>query len=91
MRVHILREECENGKLVLLLRVEIEINSLHRYGLGELERRILDFILDNDEVTQSELSQLFGRAKAWRAIKNLENMGLVKRERKGRTYVVRVV
>jgi len=91
MRVRILKEECENGKLVLLLRVEIEINSLHRHELGELERQILDFILDNDEVTQSELSQLFGRAKACRAVKNLENKGLVRRERRGRTYVIRVV
>jgi len=91
MRVRILKEECENGKLVLLLRVEIEINSLHKHELGELERQILDFILDNDKVTQSELSRLFGRAQACRAIKNLENMGLIQRERKGRTYVVRVV
>ena len=91
MRVCILKEECENRKLVLLLRVEIEINSLHKHELGELERQILDFILDNDEVTQSELSQLFGRAKACRAIKNLENMGIVRRERKGRTYVLKVV
>ncbi len=91
MRVHILREECENGKLVLLLRVEIEMNSLHNHELGELERRMLDLILDNGEVTQSELSQLFGRAKACRAIKNLENKGLIRRERKGRTYVVKVV
>jgi len=91
MRVRILKEECENGKLVLLLKVEIEINSLHRHELGELEMRVLDFILENGEVTQSELSQLFGRAKACRAVKNLENMGLIRRERKGRTYVVRVV
>ncbi|WP_461864184.1 helix-turn-helix transcriptional regulator [Thermococcus sp.] len=91
MRVHILREEHENGKLVLLLRVEIEMNSLHNHELGELERRMLDLILDNGEVTQSELSQLFGRAKACRAIKNLENKGLIRRERKGRTYVVKVV
>ena len=91
MQVRILKEECENGKLVLLLKVEIEINSLHRHELGELERRVLDFILENGEVTQSELSQLFGRAKACRAVKNLENMGLIRRERKGRTYVVRVV
>ena len=91
MRVHILREEYENGKLVLILRVEIEMNSLHNHELGELERRMLDLILDNGEVTQSELSQLFGRAKACRAIKNLKNMGLIRRERKGRTYVVKVV
>ena len=91
MRVQILKEECENGKLILLIKVEIEINKVHKHELGELERRILDFILDNDEVTQSELSQLFGRAKACRALKNLENMGLVRRERKGRTYVIRVV
>ncbi|WP_297435303.1 MarR family transcriptional regulator [Thermococcus sp.] len=91
MRVQILKEECENGKLILLIKVEIEINSLHKHELGELERRILDFILDNGEVTQSELSQLFGRAKACRAIRSLENMGLVRRERKGRTYVIRVV
>ncbi|WP_456394128.1 helix-turn-helix transcriptional regulator [Thermococcus sp.] len=91
MRVRILKEECENGKLVLILKVEIEINRVHKHELSELERRILEFILDNDEVTQSELSQLFGRAKACRALKNLENMGLVRRERKGRTYVIRVV
>ncbi|WP_457741466.1 helix-turn-helix transcriptional regulator [Thermococcus sp.] len=91
MRVHVLKEECENGKLVLLLRVEIEINSLHRHELGELEMQVLDFILENDEVTQSELSRLFGRSKACRAVKDLENKGLVRRERKGKTYVIRVV
>jgi len=91
MRVHILKEECENGKLVLLLKVEIEINSLHKHELGESERQILDFILDNNEVTQKELSKLFGRANTCRAIRNLEDMGLVRRERKGRTYVIRVV
>ncbi len=85
-----LKEECENGKLVLPLRVEIKVNSLHN-ELGELERQILDFILDNDEVTQSELSRLFGRAQACRAVKDLENKGLVRRERKGRTYVLRMV
>ncbi len=91
MRVHVLKTKCENGKLVLLLRVEIDMNSLYKHELGELERRVLDFILENGEVTQSELSQLFGRAKACRAIKNLKNMGLIRRERKGRTYVVKVV
>lgn len=91
MRVHILKEECENGKLVLLLKVEIEINSLHKHEPGESERQILDFILDNNEVTQKELSKLFGRANTCRAIRNLEDMGLVRRERKGRTYVIRVV
>ncbi|NJE62044.1 MarR family transcriptional regulator [Thermococcus sp. 21S7] len=91
MRVRILKEECENGKLVLLLKVEIEINSLHKHELGELERQILEFILDNNEVTQKELSKLFGRANTCRAIRNLEDIGLVRRERKGRTYVIRVV
>ncbi len=91
MRVQVIKEECENGKLVLLLRVELEINSLHKHELGELEGQILDFILENDEVTQSELSRLFGRANACRTIKKLENMGIVRRERKGRTYVIRVV
>jgi len=91
MRVRILKEECENGKLVLLLRVEIEINNLSKHELGELERQILDFILDNGEVTQSELGRLFGRTKVCRAIRNLENIGLVRRERRGRTYVIRVV
>lgn len=91
MRVQVIKEECENGKLVLLLKVEIEINSLHKHELGDLERQILEFILGNNEVTQKELSKLFGRAKACRAVKNLENMGLIRRERKGKTYVVRVV
>lgn len=91
MRVHILKEECENGKLVLLLKVEIELNNIHKHELGELERQILDFILDNNEVTQKELSKLFGRANTCRAIRNPEDMGLVRRERKRRTYVIRVV
>ncbi|QDA30659.1 winged helix-turn-helix transcriptional regulator [Thermococcus indicus] len=91
MRVHVLKEECENGKLVLLLRVEIEVNSLHKHELGDSERQILDLIIDNGEITQKELSQLFGRANACRAVKDLENKGLVRRERKGKTYVIRVV
>jgi len=91
MRVQVLKEECENGKLVLLLKVEIELDSLHNHELGNLERRILGFILDNDEVTQSGLGQLFGRAKACRAVKNLENMGLIQRERKGKTYIIKVI
>ncbi len=91
MRVRILKEESENGKLVLLLRVEIEMNSLHKRELGELERQMLDLILEKGEVTQKELSQIFGQVKACRTIKKLENMGIVRRERKGRTYVIRVV
>jgi len=76
---------------VLLLKVEIELNYIHKHELGELERQILDFILDSDEVTQRELSRVFGRAKACRAVKNLENMGLIQRERKGKTYIIKVV
>lgn len=34
MRVHILKEECENGKLVLLLKVEIELNNIHKHELA---------------------------------------------------------
>ncbi|ASI98326.1 helix-turn-helix transcriptional regulator [Thermococcus celer] len=91
MRVSILREECENGKLVLLLKIEIEINNLHQHELSDLEGQVLDFILDNNEITQKELGELFGRANACRAVRNLEAMGLVRRERKGKTYVIRVV
>jgi len=76
---------------VLLLKVGIELNYIHKHELGELERQILDFILDSDEVTQRELSRVFGRAKACRAVKNLENMGLIQRERKGKTYIIKVV
>ncbi|HIP74683.1 MAG TPA: MarR family transcriptional regulator [Thermococcus paralvinellae] len=75
----------------MLLKVEIELNYIHKHELGELERQILDFILDSDEVTQRELSRVFGRAKACRAVKNLENMGLIQRERKGKTYIIKVV
>ncbi len=91
MRVHVLKTKCENGKLVLLLRVEIDMNSLYKHELGDLERKILELIVNKGEVTQRELSRVFGRANTCRVVQNLEKLGLIRRERNGRTYVIRVV
>ncbi|WP_297509241.1 MarR family transcriptional regulator [Thermococcus sp.] len=91
MKVQVLKKKYGDGKIVMILRVEVDVNNLPNYELGDVETRILDLLLDNEEITQRQLSQLFGRTKACRAIKNLENMGLIRREKKGRTYVVRVV
>ncbi|WP_461864415.1 helix-turn-helix transcriptional regulator [Thermococcus sp.] len=91
MRVHVLKTKCKNGKLMLLLRVEIDMNSLYKHELGDLERKILELIVNKGEVTQRELSRVFGRANTCRAVQNLEKLGLIRRERNGRTYVIKVV
>ncbi len=91
MKVQVLKKTCEDGKIVMMLRVEIDVNNLHEHELGEVETKILDLLLDNEETTQRQLSQLFGRTKTCRAIQNLEKLGLVKRERKGKTYLIKVI
>ncbi|WP_457753701.1 helix-turn-helix transcriptional regulator [Thermococcus sp.] len=91
MRTHLLKASCENGKLILFLRIEVDLEHAYKVELTELERDVLEFILQNGEVTQKKLSKIFGKVKACRVIQNLEKKGLIERSKKGRTYVIRVV
>ncbi|AAL82186.1 MarR family transcriptional regulator [Pyrococcus furiosus DSM 3638] len=90
-RVHLLKAECENGRLTLLIRIEIDLEHAYKVELTKLERDVLEFILRNGEVTQKKLAEIFGRVKTCRIIKNLEKKGLIERKKNGRTYIVKVV
>jgi len=91
MRAHLLKARCENGKLILFLRVEVDLEYTYKVELSGLEKDVLEFILQNGCVTQKELSKRFGKVKACRIIQELERKGLIERRKKGKTYVIRVI
>ncbi len=91
MRTYLLKASFKNGKLTILLRVEIDLDYVYKVELTELEREILELILQSKGVTQKELSEVFGKVKVCRIIQKLENKGLIEREKKGKTYIIRVV
>ena len=91
MRTHLLKARCENGKLILFLRIEVDLEHVYKVELTELERDVLEFILQNGEVTQKKLGKIFGKVKTCRVIQDLEKKGLIERRKKGKTYVIRVI
>lgn len=91
MRVHILRASCEEGKVVLLLRLEVNLDHVYNERLTDSEREILEFIIQKGEVTQKEVGERFGKVKACRIIQTLEKKGLIERKKNGKTYVVKTV
>jgi uncharacterized membrane protein len=52
------------------------------------ERQLVRLLVEKDGVPQSSLDRGMGRVRVFRALKRLEEKGIVKRERKGRTYSV---
>ena len=91
MRTYLLKANCEDGKLILFLRVEVDLEYAYKVELSELEKDVLEFILQNGGVTQKELGRRFGKVKACRIIQDLESKGLIERRKKGKTYVIRVI
>ena len=91
MRTRLLKASCENGKLILFLRVEVDLEYVYKVELTTLERDVLEFILQNGEITQKELGKIFGRVKTCRIIQDLEKKGLIERRKKGKTYVIQLV
>ncbi|RLI72652.1 MarR family transcriptional regulator, partial [Candidatus Heimdallarchaeota archaeon] len=40
MRTHLLKARCENGKLILFLRIEVDLEHVYKVELTELERDV---------------------------------------------------
>lgn len=55
----------------------------------EEERKILENLLRNGEVWQSEISREIGKVKAHRVIKKLLMKGIVEKIRKGKSFIIR--
>ena len=56
------------------------------------EKLIFNIVRDRKEVSQCKLSRIsgFSKFKISRIVKDLENKGLIKREKKGLTFLVRL-
>ncbi|WP_048149803.1 helix-turn-helix transcriptional regulator [Palaeococcus ferrophilus] len=91
MEVQILQAKFENGMMTMLFEVKIGLEDLQNLSLNDSEKQVLDVLLSKGELTQKELGEMLGRVNACRIIRSLESKGLVERERKGRTYVIRVI
>ena len=89
MDVKVIRSNIEEGRLVLVLRIELEMSEI-KEELSETEKYVLNMVIANGEVTQKQIAQTLGAVKACRVIHNLEKKGLIRRERKGKTYIIRI-
>ncbi len=91
MKTYILGKEYKDKKLILVIKVEIDLIQDTKQELNNNEKEILSLIVTKGEVTQKQLGEIFGRAKACRTVRELEQKGFIIRERYGRTFKIRVI
>ena len=65
------------------------LNLLSR-RLPPQERSIIEMLSRRDWIYQSEISRKLGKVRAYRSIRNLEKAGIIRRERAGSTYIIRL-
>ncbi len=58
--------------------------------LPEEERFVIKMLLENEVVTQYDISQKFGKVKAHRILQKMEERGLIEREDYGKTKLIRL-
>lgn len=90
MRVQTLKADCNEERIAIILKVELSLEEIMHSKLNDEEKEILNFIIQNDNITQKQLSDIFGNVKACRVIQNLEKKGIIHRKRKGKTYLIKI-
>ena len=88
MDLKVLKSEYRNNRLMLIVKLEINLKADMNTPLTEMERNILELILQNDNMTQKDLGKIYGNVKVHRILQKLENRGLIKRRKNGRTYII---
>jgi len=80
------------GKRVFIGAIIDKEKNLHIKELKKDEKLILNIIKEREEISQCALSKIsgFSKFKISRIVKDLENKGLIKREKKGLTFLIRL-
>jgi len=91
MDIEVLESGYENDNIILLVKLTVNLKEDVNSNLSELEKEVLEFIVKNNSVTQKDLGKAFGSVKAHRLVRRLENKGLIKRRRSGRTYIIKLI
>ena len=77
-------EKIENGLNRKIIKAIINL-------LPQNESEIIKMLIDNDgSLTQSKISSVLGKVKAFRSIKSLEKKGLVEKEKYGKTNMIKI-
>lgn len=87
MKADVIKSYISDGKLIVILRLETDIFGLES-SLSDVERQVLDLIISSQGITQKQVSDILGPVRASRVIHTLEKKGFIKRERRGKTYVL---
>jgi uncharacterized membrane protein len=91
IKIQIMKAKYESKDLILLLKLKINMKEDINVDLNKTEKKIIEIILHKEEITQKALGDIFGRVKAYRTVRKLENKGLVKRKRYGKTYIIKLL